>query len=252
MTTLQQMNFGSLLSTELAIPMGQSRMSLSISPTESLVLEFGRDQRDTVIRISKQFNTLDLTSTIPLEAPMCSDEHDEHEELVEYPLPTHHHNLPATVPPPAVYIKQEPELDELESQHQNVVSLQRNNNRGRRHKYTLRNQDDTVKVNLEEYTKIVKRQACLIVAQALASVDNYPSTIEEMLDTHAGSPVACAFRGRIRDLNKHTSKSLNATIHENGNSDCKHKGHHLICENGKGTNTRFWIDQPIADKLFVV
>lgn len=215
--------------------MGQSQISLSVSPTETLLLEFGRDVTGAVIRLSKHITSTDL----PLEAPYQEEApYHEEDELEEYPHDGYHHCLPATIP--LREIKQEPESEpQIRT--------------GRHYNYVIRNRNVDISnaINMAEFGKFVRRSAGKIVLEAIASVGNQASTIDVMLDTHAGSPVARAFRARIRDLNKYVTKSPSAVLHEDGcDTYCKHRGRHLICEHGRSTNTIYWVDPSIATELF--
>lgn len=239
MTTLQKLSFDTLLSSEVSIPIGQSQIFLNVSPTETLLLEFGRNQTDAVIRLSKHISGVEVEPQQVVDPQQEVEPYQEEEELEEYPIPTpEYHGLPATIPP--VHIKQEP----------NPEPQIRN---GRRYNYVIRNRDVDLRnaINMAEFGKFVKRSAGKIVLDAIASVGNHASTIHEMLDTSAGSPVARAFRGRIRDLNKYVAHSPSAVLHEDGSGTyCNHRGRHLICEHGRSTNTIYWVDQRLATELF--
>lgn len=223
-------------------------MLLHVSPTESLLFSFTRNNQGVSITLSKQVST------------------DGHIELKEEPV--HHEStyeetenqLPATIPPVQhMYLMEEDaELDELETQrpvvHQvvppvvaPVVPPVKN---GRHYNYILRNTRD-YKIDLDVLKRFVKCKAGKIVIDAIASTNNFPSTIDEMLDTKPGSSMAVAFRNQLRRLNKLATNSEHSIVHQaNDSSMCQRKGPHLICEHGRSVKTRYWIDNRISRDLF--
>ena len=245
-TVLQTIHFANMLSTSMSIPEGETQMIIDISPSETLLLSFNRNHQDVSVSMTKQAKNNTLM-----------EYEDDDEELEEYPIyqSTIHQDdenechLPATIPLPSHQedIEAPAEMDELETQ-QPTISLPIKT--GRRYNYVLRNKND-FKINSVELGKYVGLNACKIVIDAIASVGNYPSTIDEMLVTQPGSATACAFRRQLRRLNKCASKSRNSIVHQaNDESLCQHKGPHLICEYGRSVKTRFWIDRRIAGHLF--